>query len=505
MKNVLELLENNLISNKNHIAFADDKSKVTYNELYRQSTAVASFLIKYKKRNKAVAILTNKSVGTLVSMFAVVYSGNFYVVLDAASPAERLNKIIQTLGAELIITDDENSEKALTLDFTGKTISLLKALDTAVDEISLKKIRDTMIDTDPLYALFTSGSTGVPKGAVLNHKNVISYTEWFVGEYKIDENTVFGNQTPFYFSMSVSDVYSCIRAGSELHIIPKTLFSFPMKLLEFMNDRKINTIYWVPSALSIIANWKVLDYGTVPTLSKILFAGEVMPVKQLNYWIKHFPNALFSNLFGPTETTDICTYYTVNREFPDDATLPIGNSCNNCDTFILNDNGGKITDEGVEGELYVRGSFLAAGYFCNDEKTKGAFVQNPLNANYPEPVYKTGDIVKYNSYGELEYVSRKDFQIKHMGYRIELGEIEAACYGIETLSAAAVVYDGKDDKIVLIYTGKSKEQDVAQALEKKLPSYMRPNIIVKTKTMPYNQNGKTDRKFLQANYKELIK
>ena len=158
------------------------------------------------------------------------------------------------------------------------------------------------------------------------------------------------------------------------------------------------------------------------------------------------------------------------------------------------------------GELYVRGSFLSAGYYNNPEKTAAAFVQNPCNKNYPETVYKTGDLVKYNEYGELEYVSRKDFQIKHMGYRIELGEIENAAYGVERLSSAAVVYDGEEDKIVLVFVGtKLKEDEVRAALEEKLPLYMRPNVIIRTKNMVYNQNGKTDRVWLKNNYKTMIK
>lgn len=508
MKNILEFLEQNAVARRDFTAFADEEISLTYGELYKKARAVGSFLCLKRKKNMPVAVLTKRGTGTLCGMLGTVYSGNFYVVLDADSPNERLNKIIDTLKPFALLYDEENSEKTGELSFFGEAFSLEKAEDFPVDEKALFAVRKKMIDTDPVYALFTSGSTGVPKGAVISHKNVISYTEWFVSEYKIDESTVFGSQTPFYFSMSVSDVFATLKSGGALHIIPKKLFSFPIKLVEFLNERQVNTIYWVPSALSIVANWRVLDYGKIEKLEKILFAGEVMPVKQLNYWRKCYPDALFSNLFGPTETTDICTFYTLNRAFCDDESLPIGKACDNCDVFVLDESNALIKEDEVEkiGELYVRGSFLSAGYYGNREKTEAAFVQNPLNTAYPEAVYKTGDLVKYNEYGELCYVSRKDFQIKHMGYRIELGEIEAAAYGIERLSSAAVIYDEVSDALVLIYTGtRLKEDEVRECMNSALPSYMRPNIIIKTKNMPYNQNGKTDRVWLKNNYKTMIK
>lgn len=508
MKNILEFLEENVKKSPSATAFADESVILTYGELYEKTRAVGSLLCGYKMKNEPVAVLTARGVKTLVGMFGTVYSGNFYVVLDADSPNERLNKIIETLKPFALLCDGENLEKARELCFDGELISLENAVETAIDEAELSRVRAKMIDTDPLYALFTSGSTGMPKGAVINHRNVISYTEWFTGEYGIDENTVFGSQTPFYFSMSVSDVFATLKSGAALHIIPKKLFSFPIKLVEFLNERGVNTIYWVPSALSIVANWKVLDYGKIECLEKILFAGEVMPVKQLNYWRKYYPNALFSNLFGPTETTDICTFYTLDREFADDASLPIGKACGNCEVFVLDGDGNVVpeTDTEAVGELYVRGSFLSPGYYNNPEKTAAAFVQSPINKSYPETVYKTGDLVRYNEKGELCYVSRKDFQIKHMGYRIELGEIEAAAYGIERLSSAAVIYDEKEDKLVLVYTGtRLKEDEVRESMDNALPSYMRPNIYIKTKNMPYNQNGKTDRVWLKNNYKTMIK
>ena len=212
------------------------------------------------------------------------------------------------------------------------------------------------------------------------------------------------------------------------------------------------------------------------------------------------PDALFANLYGPTEITDICTYYIVNRKFADDEPLPIGNACNNCDVIVITDDG-KEALVGEEGELCVRGSFLAMGYYNNLEKTMQAFVQNPLNSYYPEWIYKTGDLVKYNPYGELIYITRKDFQIKHMGYRIELGEIETAVNSLNNITACACIYDTESDKIVLIYQGDHLDDlTVMNGIKDKLPSYMLPNKMIHIKQMPHNQNGKIDRVWLKNNY-----
>ncbi len=503
MKNILQFLEKSAIMHPDKIIFADADTSVSYSEFLETAQAIGTAIAQQGIRNRPVAVLMPRCVQALTAMMGVVYSGNFYVVIDSEMPQARVGKIFQTLQpAAVILPKDWQEERAA----WAPEISFL-AYETCScsdsDSVLLEQIRRSMVDTDPLYALFTSGSTGNPKGAVLSHKNVIAYSKWFIDAFGITENTVFANQTPFYFSMSVSDLYATMRAGATLHIIPKSLFSFPVKLIEFLNQRTVNTIYWVPSALCIVANWKVLDYVMPTHLKKVLFAGEVMPVRQLNYWMDKLPDAMFANLFGPTETTDICTYYVVNRRFADTDTLPIGRACDNCSVFIIGEDG-KEAPAGTEGELYVRGPFVGMGYYNDPEKTAAAFVQNPLQSSYPERVYKTGDLVRENEVGELLYISRKDFQIKHMGYRIELSEIEAAAGAIPEITACAAVYDGERDRILLIYQGKRLEDaSLCQALAQRLPAYMMPSRFIRVKAMPYNQNGKIDRAWLGKNYSTL--
>lgn len=503
MKNILEMLEHSAERFPEKTVFADENKSVTYGEFLKTVQSIGSKIAAAGVYKAPVAVIAERSVENLAAMFGVLYAGCFYTVIDADMPAERIKAIFETLNPAAVLVTDACKSKICELDFGGTVLYYNEAAAYAPNKEVLREIRNNAVDTDPAYVLFTSGSTGVPKGAVVNHRSVLAYIKWYADTFKINENTVFGSQTPFYFSMSVSDVFSTVYAGAELHIIPKTLFSFPLNLIKFMNERRVNTIYWVPSALSIVANLKVLDYIMPEYLEKVLFAGEVMPVKPLNYWRERLPNALFANLFGPTETTDICTYYIVDRKFSDGETLPIGRACDNCDVFAVKEDG-TAADVGEEGKLYARGSFLAMGYYNNPEKTAAAFVQNPLNTAYPETVYKTGDLVKLNENGELIYISRKDFQIKHMGYRIELGEIEAAAYAAEGLSSAAVIYDKQEDKIILVYTGRQKDSaEIMNALKSRLPDYMLPQKIIRIKAMPINANGKTDRKWLTANYKNI--
>lgn len=502
MKNITECLEQTVKCFPDKTAFRDDVSELTYFQLMSKAKSIGTALAGLGKRNAPVAVYMNKTPMCAAAMLGTAYSGNFYIVVDSKMPAERIKNTFGVVHPIAIVTETELADGIREIAGGAEIFICDEISETPIDEDKLLDIRSRMIDTDPLYCLFTSGSTGVPKGTVISHRNVIAYTDWVIETFDINEKTVFGSQTPFYFSMSVTDFFSTIRTGAELVIIPKKFFSFPINLIKYINEYKVNTIYWVPSALSIVANIGLFKYAKPEYLEKVLFAGEVMPTKQLNYWMDNLPDLLYANLFGPTETTDICTYYVVNRRFEDGSSLPIGNACNNCDVMVIDDEG-KECENGEEGELYVRGSFLAYGYFNNPEKTSSVFVQNPLNSAYPEIVYKTGDIVKYNEYGELIYCGRKDFQIKHMGYRIELGEIENGAAAADGVSVNACIYDPADDSLILIYEGKAKKDELLDQLKKRVPEYMVPNRIIKIPSMPYNSNGKIDRVWLKNNFKNI--
>ena len=492
MKNVLEWLEQAAMRTPQKTAVADGESALTYLELTSRARSLGSLLCARGQRNRPACVLLPRSADALAAMLGIVYSGNFYVVLDCEMPAERMRAIVEKLHPFAVVTNEELAPLAESL-LPGGVVDTTAAFAQGEDPAALAAVRKTMTDADPLYTLFTSGSTGTPKGVVIRHRNVISYIAWFTQTFGIDETTVFGGQTPLYFSMSVSDVFGSLCAGATLALIPKSCFSFPAVLVDFLNAQKVDTIYWVPSALSLVANWGIFEVKRPQFLKRVLFAGETMPTRQLNYWRGFFPNAMYANLFGPTETTDICAYYILDRDFADDEPLPIGRACDNCGLLVLTEDG-KPAAPGEEGELWVRGSFVAPGYYNEPGKTAERFVQNPLHNDYPDPVYRTGDIVRENERGELVYVSRRDGQVKRMGYRIELGEIEAAASALPALENCAALYDAEKKQIVLAYCARGcSESELREELKKRLPGYMLPERLVRFAALPLSRNGKTDR------------
>lgn len=494
-KVVTDYLDEAVISYPDKVGFIDSEGKTTFNEFRNYAYSIASVIIQRNLFKKPVAVYLDKSTKCLSAFMGVAYSGNFYTPLDIDMPIERIRKICDILEPEYIITD-LNHQNAIAK--IGVPILLLDDIQNSFDIDAINNTRRKIIDTDLVYALFTSGSTGIPKGVVISHRNVITYMEWSAEAFGFNSNTIFGNQTPFYFSMSVLDIYQTLKSAATLVIIPKRYFSFPAELLEYVYNNDINTIYWVPSALCQVANLKALDNPKYLTkLHSVLFAGEVMPTKQLNMWRMALPNAMFANLFGPTEVTDICSYYILSRELKDSESVPIGRACDNMDLLILNERN-EETRKGEIGEMCVRGASLAAGYYNSPEKTKEAFVQNPLNMSYPEIIYRTGDLVYVNELEEIIYVSRKDFQIKHMGYRIELGEIETAVSSLDGIQRACCLYDKDNSRIVLFYTGDLESREIKRQIKMLIPKYMIPNVFCKVDEMPLNLNGKIDRQKLKG-------
>lgn len=478
----------------NKFAFVDDSRKITFQELQSEAQQIGMKLIEKNIFKQPIVIFLDKSVECIAAFMGIAYSGNFYTVLDTKMPLARIEKILSTLQAEFIITD-ENHKEYVDSFANGATVFNYENFvneRNIVDPKLITSIVNKIIDTDVLYILFTSGSTGNPKGVIISHKAVISYTEWGSEAFGINETTTFGNQTPFYFSMSVFDIYQTLCNACTMYIIPISLFSFPVKLLTYLAEKHINMIYWVPSALCLVANLRALGKKDISCVQQVLFAGEVMPAKQLNMWRKNLPNALFANLFGPTEVTDICNYYIIKRTLLDNEPVPIGEACKNMGILILNKKNQPVIGS-EKGELCVRGSSLAYGYYNDAEKTKAVFVQNPVNPYYEEKIYRTGDLVHYNDLGELIYDCRKDFQIKHMGHRIELGEIETVVSSVDGVMQNCCLYNTMELKIVLFFTGDILESQLLDAIENLVPIYMVPKRIIKLDQMPLNLNGKIDR------------
>ena len=513
MDNILEYLENTAALYGDKTAFIYPGMDISFGVLDRKARILGSMLISGDhilpvRTGEAVAFYMEKNVEALVCMFGTVYANGFYSFIDVRQPSDRAFKVLSLLDPALIITDDENEEalRAMAgIDIMSSRIVNINNImstisDKAPDDAALQDRRREFYDTLPLYVNFTSGSTGTPKGVVVGHRSVIDFITVFTDTFGIDSSDTLANQAPFDFDVSVKDIYSGIFTGATVCLIPRPYFTNPTVLMDYICDNDVTTVIWAVSAMCFVSIMNALDYRTPEKLDKIMFSGEIMPVKQLNKWKKYLPSATYVNLYGPTEITCNCTYHILDREYEKDELLPIGIPFRNEKVFLLDDNDMIVSDPGIEGEICVAGSCLALGYYKDPEKTAQVFTDNPVNKAFEERIYRTGDLGMYLEDGSLVYTSRKDFQIKHMGQRVELGEIEVSAMSLNDVSRACCLYDEKRQKLILFYSGGMDKEDVNEELKKKLPPYMIPQKTIPLDDFPMNKNGKIDRNAL----KELI-
>ena len=497
MKSVLEYLEQSAARLPDKAAFADETGHITFAQLRDAARRVGTDLAACGCLRRPVALLMEKSLRTIELMMGVVYAGGFYVMMDAAQPEERLNRTLETLQAPVLITTPEHAEKAARLQFAGRRFLADEPGRGPADDVLLARIAAQQKDVDPLYVLFTSGSTGVPKGVVISHRSTIDFIDCFTEIFGITEDDILGNQAPWDFDVSVKDIYSGLRTGATVQLIPRLYFSVPNNLLDYLDEKRVTSLTWAVSALTIVSTLDGFAYRRPACIRRVMFSGETMPVRHLNYWREAYPDAMFVNLYGPTEITCNCTYYIIDRDFAVGDVIPIGSAFPNETVFLLDDQDREVTGPGTEGEIVVSGTALGLGYYNNAEQTARAFVQNPLNTAYLEPVYRTGDLGFYNERGELCFASRKDFQIKHLGHRIELGEIETALEKVPQIKKSCCLYQEERHRIWCFYMGEIDKKDLAEAAAAHLPDYMIPNVFRQLDALPLNKNSKVDRRALK--------
>ena len=502
--NVLDYLEQTAPRVPDKIAYANENDSLTFGEVYEHSRSIGTFLSENGFYREPIVVFMEKHPNAIETFYGVVYAGCWYVPIDEEMPKYRIELIFKTLNPRAVICDEKTAAFLDTFKYEGRVLLHDSLISYAADDKILSEIRSHSIDTDPLYIVFTSGSTGVPKGVVACHRSVIDYIEHLSEILKVSEDTVFGNQTPLYFDACLKELYPVLKFGATAYLIPKQLFMFPIKLVEFLNEKKINTICWVVSALTMVSAVKTFDKVKPEYLRTIAFGSEVFPIKQFNIWKETLPDADFINLYGPTEATGMSCYYRVDRDFALDEMIPVGRPFPNTDIFLLDDDN-KLVEQGQPGEICIRGTGVTLGYYKNPEKTSEVFVQNPLQDNYPEIIYKTGDIGRINERGELVFISRKDYQIKHMGHRIELGEIETVVNMRDGVNSSCCIFDDIKKKIILYYVGDADRAEMVKYLKEKLPRYMIPNVTEKLEAMPYTPNGKIDRNLLKNKYTERRK
>jgi amino acid adenylation domain-containing protein len=520
------------------LAVVDGHHAITYGQLAARANRLARMLVELGVgRGDRVALYLDKSVASVVGVYGVMKAGASYVPLDPNAPASRLGAVARACGARHLLSatakaaawselhhhgaafehvivlddgDDSNSTSGNGLGTADGEHTLHTGGDAAgwlhpsaeIDQQPSTPPDVRTIDADLAYLLYTSGSTGVPKGVMLSHRNALAFVDWAVRTFEVHDEDRLSSHAPLHFDLSIFDLYAAAMATATMVMVPPRASVFPREAVRFMADQRISVWYSVPSILSMIVLRGGLEPGILPTLRTILFAGEVFPTKYLRTLMHALPHVRFANLYGPTET-NVCTWYEVTDPPEGDEGIPIGRAIDGDETIVVDPDGRPVAP-GTPGDLYVRGATVMQGYWGDDERTADTLISNPWLPQLGDPVYRTGDLVCELPDGNLRFLGRRDAQIKSRGYRIELGDIESALHAHpEVVECAAVAVPDelvtnrihahvvtRSDGIELI--------ELAQHCADRLPAYMIPESFALHDALPRTSTGKLDRRALQS-------
>ncbi len=518
---VHHLLEHSAQSAPDLVAVKDGDRTISYGALNARADRAANLLSGLGVQSgDRVGLYLDKSIESLVGIYAILKCGAAYVPFDPQAPAARLGYIARDCELRVLLTGSEKRTALLGLLDQAPNVrhvvvlnggaELVADIDTGVkawgsEELDVQPedapARPT-IDQDLAYILYTSGSTGHPKGVMLSHRNALAFVDWAVDAFSVGPEDRLSSHAPLHFDLSVFDLYASAAVGAAVVLVPGTASVFPAEVARFIDNERISIWYSVPSILSMLALRGRLAAGCFPGLRRILFAGEVFPTKYLRKLMHQLPHVRFANLYGPTET-NVCTAYEVT-DIPDDdeAPVPIGQSIANDEVFAVGDDGARV-GPGEVGELWVRGATVMHGYWGDPERTARTLIRRIDERGIPERIYRTGDLVRLEPDGNYRLLGRLDTQIKSRGYRIELGDVEAALYAhpsVEECAVTAVPDELVTNRIRAVVV--TREAIDANALAKfcseRVPRYMVPEIFEFVDALPKTSTGKVDRQALTA-------
>ena len=492
-------------------------ARLTYGALEEASNRLAHLLKEAGcRRGDRIGLLMPKMPAAIVAMLSTLKADAIYVPMDPASPAARQARVLEVSDCRFILAAGPVSKSLrealaaaplrerpsigwLDKDPPSDITPLFAQRDLAAYPATAPAYANS--DGDVAHILFTSGSTGIPKGVTITHASVAHLLRWASPYFGIAHTDRISQHPPLRFDVSTFDVFGTLWAGAELHLVPPELNLLPHKLAQFIREARLTQWFSVPSVLNLMANFDVVCQDDFPSLRRVLFAGEPLPTPTLIHWMRRLPHAQFTNLYGPTETTIVSSYYTVPRCPTDEReSIPIGTACAGEELLILDAQLQPVAS-GEIGDLYIRGVGLSPGYWRDPDKTRAAFLPHPGGAGPQDRIYKTGDLARRGANGLFYYVGRADTQIKSRGYRIELGEIEAALHSVPGLRESAVVAiqsEGFEGWLICCAYVPAPDGGVStKSLRKTLagivPGYMLPVRWMRYDVLPKNDNGKIDR------------
>lgn len=476
-------------------AVADENRRLSFAELRRAAACLGAAVADCLPQGGPVGVLVRRGAETVTLFFAALYGGCYYVPLDPDMPAHKLETILSDADVSLVLGAPGDEAVLEAAGFRGR---LLTAADAAPIPAELPRIPDET----PLYMVYTSGSTGRPKGVLKSHGAMRSFIEAYTARFALTGEEIIGNQNPFFFDAAAKDLYYMAWTGASLEVIPAEKFIFPVRLMEYLNARRISYVCWVPTALAIVTQLNTFKQIRPETLRHVFFVGEPFPIKQLHKWLSALPDIHYVNLYGSSELAGICCFYEIPAgTLPE--TLPLGKPLGNCRVFLRGEQG-FVSGPGGMGELWIASPALALEYFGDPGKTAAVFAEETLPDGSRARVLHSGDLARFDEAGNLVFVSRKDFQIKHMGRRIELGEIESVADSLPEIARCCCLYNEARKRIELFCElndgAESEGKAIQSRLRPLLSDYMLPAKVHVLDKLPLNPNGKIHRQAL----KELL-
>ena len=491
-ENVLEYLEHAAKAWPERIAFEDEKEAMSYPALLEAAKRIGTGIAAHAAIRQPVAVvMTDRSVRCVAGMLGVVYAGCPYSPLDAAMPTERLQVILEQLQPGAILCDEATRAGVEKAGWPGPVLTYEEMVQTAIDADKLAWIRARVSTWDVLSILFTSGSTGVPKGVAQSHRSYIAYTETNTERFGFTMDDVYANQSPFFYANSITDIYPPIKIGAKVYVMPTRCLSFPKMLIDTLREKQVTVLCMTPSSYVKAASSGVMAAGCLPDLKYIVLSGEAAHWQTLAVWLSAAPNAKVWNFYGSTELLGVAVK-RLERTYTDSELIPVGRTYPGVEILIVDEDGNELP-RGEKGEMLIANPWLFSGYYRDKARTDAAFTDDPLNRGYRTRYYCTGDIGCISEDGMLTVHGRKDSQIKRAGYRMELGEVDVALRQIPGWDNGLALYDKESGKLCCFWTGSLTQKEILAALKKSLPRYALPDTYIHLDEMPYTATMKIDR------------